>query len=213
MSHNPEDSRFESGSYSSRKVDKLKQMLQNDQCKDLNNNANYNTEEAFIESSIELETTLQEARKEIESLKMKLETLEKDAHDAHLRHLADLENTRRRLQKEKEDLVRYGNESLIEEILGTVDNLERILSYLPPTPENQNMRDGIAMVIKQFMTTLQQFGVTEIEATGQPFDPHFHEAIGQAASDLPLNTVLEVHQKGYRYHDRLLRPARVTVSS
>ncbi|RME33247.1 MAG: nucleotide exchange factor GrpE, partial [Deltaproteobacteria bacterium] len=134
--------------------------------------------------------------------------------DLYLRSQADLENYRKRMQREKQDLARFANESLLREFLPVIDNLQRAVDH---AREQQNdsgaLLEGVQMTLDQFARTLEKFGVTPIEAAGQAFDPAVHEAMGQVVSeDLPPNHVAQELQKGYRLHDRLLRPALVMVS-
>lgn len=130
-----------------------------------------------------------------------------------LRERADLENYRRRVQKEKEDLVRYGNENLISEILPSVDNLERAMAHVSEDDCKSPVIEGVKMTLSMLQSSLKKFGVTPIEAKGVPFDSAIHHAMGQVErGDLPPNTVVDELQKGYMLNDRLLRPAMVTVS-
>lgn len=161
----------------------------------------------------DLSTQLEAAQQEIAKLKNEMQELQTKTEKERLLGLADLENTRRRLQKDREDILKYGNESLLRELLTTLDNLERTTSHLNPAQVDRSIAEGIELVFKQLLATLQRVGVQIIETEGKAFDPHLHEAIGQ--KNLPgvePNQVVETLQKGYRYHDRLLRPARVTVS-
>ena len=132
--------------------------------------------------------------------------------DKFLRERADLENYRRRTQKEKEEILKYGNESLISEILPAVDNMERALDHLDP--ENSDpVVVGVRMTLDMLTAALKKFGVSRIEAAkGGPFDPALHQAMAQVESELPANTIAEVLQPGYLLNERLLRPAMVMVS-
>ena len=150
------------------------------------------------------------------SLEEQLAAKAKEAHenwDRFLRERADLENYRKRVNREKEELLKYGNKSLIEEILPIVDNLERALEHasddgMAPVVE------GIRMTHSMLMGALKKFGVTPIETTGATFDSAFHQAMSQVPSDdYPPNTVVQEFQKGYLLKERLLRPAMVTVAT
>ena len=115
--------------------------------------------------------------------------------------------------KEKAELIKYGNESVLKEFLGILDNLERALSSAKRSKEMEPLIEGLELIIKQFEAILERFGVKSIEAKGRPFDPYVHEAIMHVESDEhPENTVLEEFQRGFTFHDRLLRPAKVSVS-
>lgn len=132
--------------------------------------------------------------------------------DKFLRERADLENYRKRVQKEKEEILKYGNESLITEILPAVDNMERAMDHLDP--ENSDpVVVGVRMTLDMLTAALKKFGVAQIiTEKGGEFDSALHQAMAQVESDFPANTVAEVLQKGYTLNERLLRPAMVMVS-
>jgi molecular chaperone GrpE len=132
--------------------------------------------------------------------------------DKFVRERADLENCRKRTQKEKEELLRYGNESLITEILPTVDNMERALSHANEE-SLAAVIEGVRMTHDMLVSVLKKFGAAAVETeAGSPFDPAFHQAMCQVENgDLPPNTVAEVFQKGYVLNERLIRPAMVSV--
>jgi len=132
--------------------------------------------------------------------------------DKFVRERADLENYRKRTQREKEELIKYGNETLLMEILPAVDNMERALDHLDPA-NNDQVVVGIRMTLDMLVSALKKFGVTAVAAEkGGEFDSALHQAMGQVASDLPANSIAEVFQKGYLLNERLLRPAMVMVS-
>jgi molecular chaperone GrpE len=137
----------------------------------------------------------------------------RDNWDRFVRERADLENFRKRTNREKEELLNYGNKSLIEEILPIVDNLERALAHA--TEEGQSaVVEGIRMTHVMLVSALKKFGVTPLESVGNAFDPAFHQAMAQVPTDEhPPNTVVEEFQKGYLLKERLLRPAMVTVAT
>jgi molecular chaperone GrpE len=133
--------------------------------------------------------------------------------DRFLRERADLENYRKRANREKEELLNYGTKSLIEEILPVVDNLERALSHASEESLSA-LVEGIQMTNSMLMAALKKFGVTPLETTGMTFDPAFHQAMTQIPTDQqPPNTVVEEFLKGYLLKDRLLRPAMVSVAT
>ena len=148
----------------------------------------------------------------------KLESLEKEAkesHDRFLRASAELENYKKRTQREMNDFRKFANESLIKDILPIVDNLERALeiSYGNNEKALRGMREGVQMTLKGLLNSLERFDVVPIESLDQPFDPNFHQAVMQEESEEhPENTVSQELQKGYMMMDRLLRPAMVVVS-
>lgn len=133
--------------------------------------------------------------------------------DLYLRERAEVENFKKRIQREKAEALKYENETLIRELLPTIDNLDRAIEHAKGSSEGQSLSDGVEMVLKALLATLQRFGVSEISAKGEPFDPEKHEAIAYVETDEPgPSLVMEEHQRGYFYKDRLLRPALVTVT-
>ena len=130
-----------------------------------------------------------------------------------LRERADLENFRKRTQKEKEEILKYGNESLLQEILPAVDNMERALAHVEGDCQDAVIT-GIRLTLDMLLAALKKFGVTPVSAErGTPFDPAVHQAMGQSeCPDQAANTIVEVYQKGYLLNERLLRPAMVTVA-
>lgn len=133
--------------------------------------------------------------------------------DKYLRERADLENYRRRVQKEKEDLMKYGNECLLLEILPVLDNMERALDHASEESLSAVI-EGINLTRTMLLSVLKKFGVEPIESKGAVFDSAFHQAMCQIESgDMAPNTVIEEFQKGYLLNDRLLRPAMVSVAA
>ncbi len=132
--------------------------------------------------------------------------------DRFLRERADLENYRKRTQREKEELIKYGNETLILEILPAVDNMERALDHIDPDNQDPVMV-GIRMTLEMLVAALKKFGATPVAAEpGGAFDPALHQAMGQVESaGYPAGSIAEVFQKGYLLNERLLRPAMVMV--
>ena len=150
------------------------------------------------------------------SLEEQLAAKEKEARenwDRFLRERADLENYRKRVGREKEELLNYGNKSLIEEILPVIDNLERALAHASEDSQGAVV-EGIRMTHTMLLTALRKFNVTPIEAVGTPFDSAYHQAMVQVPTDQhEPNTVVEEYQKGYMLKERLLRPAMVSVAT
>lgn len=133
--------------------------------------------------------------------------------DKYLRERADLENFRRRMQKEKEELMKYGNECLLLEILPVVDNMERALAHASEESLSAVI-EGVNLTRSMLLSVLKKFGVEPIETKGAAFDSAFHQAMCQLENDeVAPNTVLEEFQKGYLLNERLLRPAMVSVST
>jgi molecular chaperone GrpE len=138
-----------------------------------------------------------------------------EVEERSLRLQAEFENFRRRSLKEKQESFKFGHQNLVKDLLSAVDNLERALEHGAQNAEGdvKGILDGVELVHREILGAFAKHGVREIEAAGQLFDPAVHEAMGQVPSaDVPANSVLEVLQKGYMIHDRMLRPARVIVS-
>lgn len=139
----------------------------------------------------------------------------KQHYDKLLRVMAEFENFKKRMGKEQEDLAKYSNEKLLSELLPSLDDLDRVLEHVPmdASEEVKNFADGVELARKTLGKTLEKFGLKEVAAQGEPFDPTHHEAIAAVESEAhePGN-VITVHRKGYWLFDRLLRPAMVTVS-
>jgi len=133
--------------------------------------------------------------------------------DKFVRERADLENYRKRVQKEKDDILKYGNESLIMEILPILDNMERALAHSDEETCDAVI-EGVRLTYGMLLSALKKFGVVPIEvAPGAVFDPAFHHAVHQVeSSELEPNTVAEVFQGGYLLNERLLRAAMVVVA-
>ena len=139
-----------------------------------------------------------------------------EQQERSLRLQAEFDNFRRRGLKEKQESLQYGHQNLVKDLLSAVDNLERALEHGAQNagPEARGILDGVELVHREVLGALAKHGVTVIEAEGKPFDPAVHEAMGQVPdAGVPANTVLQVLQKGYQIRDRMLRPARVMVSS
>lgn len=137
----------------------------------------------------------------------------KEMEDRYLRTYADFENFKKRVAKEKEELALRTSERLLKELLEVKDHLEMALSHAKDAKEVKGLREGVNLTLKQLGKFLEKFGVTESNPIGEPFDPAFHEAIHQEESaEYKPGTIVHVYQKGYLFHGRLLRPARVTVA-
>ena len=134
--------------------------------------------------------------------------------DLALRSQADFENYKKRCAREKEEAVKYANSSLLERLVTIIDNFELGLAAAKDQRENSPIYSGMVLVQKQLNDLLAENGLQPIEAEATKFDPNLHEAIAHEPSDaLPEGTVLRQTRRGYRLKDRLLRPARVIVSS
>lgn len=136
----------------------------------------------------------------------------KQLQDRILRLVAETENTRKRLEREKADGVCFANESLIRGLLPVLDNLDRAIQHSEQKADFESLLEGVRMTLKGFSDVLTRFGCMPFDAVGETFDPRYHEAMLQQESPGPENTVLQEYQKGYKLHERLLRPALVIVS-
>ena len=137
----------------------------------------------------------------------------KNNYDRLLRQVAELDNFKKRSTREREDISRFANETLIKDLLPVVDNLERAVAHASGGGNGRPIVEGVEMVLKGLLDVLAKHGVTQISAVGQPFDPAKHEAMAQVESDThEPNYVVEELHKGYALRDRLLRPALVSVA-
>ena len=137
----------------------------------------------------------------------------KEAYDRFLRASAKLENYKKRSQKEMADFRKYANASLVKDLLGVVDNLERAIESSNENKAEGKLSEGLNLTLKELLKIFEKFHACPISALGEPFDPCFHQAMMQQESEEhPENIVLDELQKGYMIHDRLLRPAMVVVS-
>lgn len=134
--------------------------------------------------------------------------------DLYLRERADLENARKRHQRDREEAIRFANDRLLKEMIPVLDNLERAVNHAEQGDnDSQGLLEGVNMTINQFRKVLEDFGVKPIIALGEDFDPNLHQAMGQIESaDQAVNTVISEFQKGYLLNDRLLRPSLVMVA-
>lgn len=140
------------------------------------------------------------------------EELSKELNDKYMRLYAQFDNFRKKVLKEKEELLKYGSEPLMYELLTVIDTLEMGLQHAEDDEDN-SVRTGIQMTMKEFLRVLEKFGVKRIAALYQPFDPMYHEAMTQIIdNEAEEGTVVQEFRKGYMYHDKLLRPALVAVS-
>lgn len=132
-----------------------------------------------------------------------------DYLDNWQRSQADFSNYKRRMEQERTDLIRYSGASVVGSLLSVVDDMERALVNVPPQMLTMTWVEGIAIIYKKLVGALESHGVIEIETSGQEFDPHLHQAISQVAG--PEGVIVTELQKGYKMHDRILRPSLVQV--
>ena len=168
---------------------------------------NENQENSDAEETSENENTEEDnLENEIESLK-----------EEKIRLLAEMENLRKRFEREKVETIKFGSINLARDILSPGDNLERALDALPEDENHpqsiKNLIDGLKMVLKEFKSSLEKHGVKKIESLNQKFDHNFHQAMMEVENnDVEEGTVVQEVQSGYTMHDRLLRAAMVGVS-
>jgi len=133
--------------------------------------------------------------------------------DKYIRLSAEFENYKRRAKRDQNDAIRYANESLLKNLLSTLDNLERAIQCGKDAGATGSLLEGVELTHKQFLETVGKLGVRQVSSTGSLFDPNMHQAVAQVESETTEpNTVVEEFQKGYFLHDRILRPAMVTVA-
>jgi len=153
--------------------------------------------------------------KEAEYLKLKEEAAKAQEYwDRLLRAQADFENNRKRLDRDKQEFVKFANEGLISELLNILDDLERTVELSQSQHQDLSaFLKGVEMILAHLYDMLKEHGVKPIEVEGKIFDPNYHEALMQVENnDLPEHTVIEELQKGYLLNDRVIRTAKVKVS-
>ncbi len=159
---------------------------------------------------------LTELRDEIDELRERLDEAERESgehKERWMRAAADLENLRKRTKREKDEFRKFGHDKVALELIPAVDNLERALVHAEKSEDASGVIDGVKMVYRQIVSALQKHGVTSFESKGEKFNPEQHEAIQQVeTTEQDTGTIVEEYQKGYFIHDRLLRPALVSVA-
>jgi len=162
------------------------------------------------------ETAKKDKKPAPKRLKKKLEEKEEEVktlYDKLLRTQAEFENYKKRIEKEKSDLRKYAGEGILKEIIHTVDNLEMAIKHASESDQSESISEGMEIILKQFLKSLERFGVKGFVSIGETFDPNRHEAMIQVESaEHEANTIIAESQKGYFLHGRLLRPALVSVT-
>ena len=159
-------------------------------------NATANEERAEIESAAEVQRLKEELRRE---------------HDTLLRALADFDNYRRRIERDRAGAARSGKRDVILSLLEVLDGFDRALNHIDDAPSS--VAQGVQAIHRNLLGVLERHGVTRFDSLGEPFDPRFHDAIGTVDSDeVESGTVADELQRGYRWGDEVLRPARVRVA-
>lgn len=151
---------------------------------------------------------------ELEALRAK--AAKADEHwERLLRNTAELDNFKKRAARDRQEAIKYANESLLQKLIPALDNFEMALAATNSGSEAtaDSIKTGVAMILSQLRQALGEVGLEEIDATGQPFNPAWHEAVSQQESaDVPEGQVLQQIRKGYKLRERLLRPAAVVVA-
>ena len=165
------------------------------------------------QENTDTEETSEDENTEEDSLEKEIETLKEEK----IRLLAEMENLRKRFEREKVETIKFGSINLARDILSPGDNLERALDALPEDENHsesiKNLIDGLKMVLKEYKSALEKHGVKKIETLNQKFDHNFHQAMMEVENnDVEEGTVVQEVQSGYTMHDRLLRAAMVGVS-
>jgi molecular chaperone GrpE len=134
-------------------------------------------------------------------------------YDLYMRTYAEMENIKKRGIKEREELAKYANESIIKEILPVIDNLDKAISHAQNDENSSALVEGLELTRDGLMKALEKAGLKEVEALGEPFDPNFHESVSQRIDDTvaPGHVIMEL-QKGYLLNGRLMRPSMVVIS-
>ena len=165
------------------------------------------------QANTDTEESTEDENSEEDSLEKEIETLKEEK----IRLLAEMENLRKRFEREKVETIKFGSINLARDILSPGDNLERALDALPEDENHpdsiKNLIDGLKMVLKEYKNTLEKHGVKKIETLNQKFDHNFHQAMMEVENnEVEEGTVVQEVQSGYTMHDRLLRAAMVGVS-
>ena len=167
-------------------------------------------------SSADAEPEVSPEAEALANLKAEYEAYKAEAeeqHDQMLRTMAEFDNSRKRAEREKEESLKYALESFVKELIPTVDSIERAIQSTAESEDFGALAEGVEMIYKGILSTLEKRGVIPIDAVNEPFDPMQHEAVMHVESeDVPENHVIEEWQKGYLLHNRVIRPSMVSVS-
>ncbi len=180
------------------KVDELRESLEKRRLK------------SDVEENTEADDTVSDVESELSAAQEEAKT----HYNNLLRAMADFENYRKRVERDKQDLVRFANENLITEMLSVLDHLDQALSHIKQSSgdEARNLALGVELVAKQLVGVLEKNGLKAIDAVGLPFDARVHEALQMVdAEDAAPGTVVAQHRRGYMLNDRLIRPSLVDV--
>jgi molecular chaperone GrpE len=201
-------------------MDKDKEKIEEEinkshESQDVDDSKEDNIDETISENNNEDVESEEEGTKEteVDIFKEEIKTLKEEK----IRVLAEMENLRKRLEREKIDSIKYGSVNFARDVLSPGDNLERALSVINEEEEQsqsiKNLIEGLLMVKKELSTALEKNGITKIDSLDKKFDPNLHQAMMEIENDdLDEGVVVQEIQTGYMMHDRLLRPAMVGVS-
>ncbi len=169
-----------------------------------------------VDTDTEGDSENQQEKADVPSLTDQLLEKDEELHalnDKYLRLAAEFDNYKRRVQRDQQDTIRFANEKLFKDLLPTLDNLERALQSGHEQNRIEGLLEGVDLTYKHFLDTLQKMGIKQVSSVGEVFDPAKHQAVGQVESTtIPENVIVDEYQKGYFVHDRILRPAMVTVA-
>ena len=190
----------------------VKIHISNRESRDADGKSNNQPEE--ISEKIPAEVPLEKMTKDelLQTVRSLQEKSEKD-HDLYLRARAEVDNILKRNKREKEEWVKFSNESIIKELLSVLDNLEMAISHSNDENSLHALREGVELTLKGLRDILNKSGLEEVKAIGEPFDPCFHHAVStEEDENVEAGVILKELQKGYTLHQRLIRPAMVVLS-
>ncbi len=168
------------------------------------------------EQEIKEKQEIQEEKESKESLNEQLKQKEEEIKywkEMALRYAAEIENLKKSFKREKEEYYKFALETVFKELLPSIDNLERALEAFSQSKNIEALKEGVELTLKSIIQALEKFGLSQFEpAIGEPFHPHFHEALStEMHPEIPNGGITKVYQKGYKLHDRVIRPALVSV--
>lgn len=176
---------------------------------------NTQQEETLEENKDNVQELDAQASADEESTAEEVKAVQQDFKEKYFYLAAEMQNMQRRFENEKQNLLKYGSEKILKDILDVVDNFERTLGFINKDEDAKvkNIAIGIEMINKQLIDSLAKHGLTQVEALGKIFDPNFHEALAQMPAQGKEDLeIIEVQQNGYLLNERLLRPAKVIVT-
>ncbi len=169
------------------------------------------------ESGVQQFSSVEETSDQVEESQQRIKELEQENSELkaqYLRKQAEFENFRKRMQKEKQESIKYANNNLLQDLVGIIDDFERAIKSSEESKDFESFHSGIQLIERQLVSMLEnKYGLKRMESEGEEFDPQKHEAIAMVESpDHDVQTVVEDYQKGYMINDRVLRHAKVRVA-